>query len=67
MHCLSYNQPILHLVKKHGLEVSKDFGDADARVKLPTPNMFTLGKEAMYHQSRLFQKNVTCFKKMLTV
>lgn len=67
MHCLSYNQPILHLVKKHGLEISRDFGDADARVKLPTPNMFTLGKEAMYHQNRLLQKNVVCFKRMLAV
>ena len=67
MHCLSFNQPILHLVKKHGLGVSNEYGDSDARVVLPPTNAFTIGKEAFYRQHHLLQKNILSFKRMLSV
>lgn len=67
MHCLSYNRPILHLVEKFGLGITKDFGDADARVTLPTMNMFSLGKEAMLRHKNLVQDNLIRFHRMLQV
>jgi len=65
MHCLSYNAPILHLVRKYGLEVSKDHGDADARVTLPLPNIFTLGRESVARQQNTIHHNILSFKKLL--
>lgn len=65
MHCLSYNRPIIHLVEKFGLSISKDNGDADAKVTLPTLNMFSLGKEAMFHHKRMVQDRIVRFHKML--
>lgn len=69
MHCLSYNAPILHLVKKHGLEVSSDHGDADARVTLPASNFLTIGHEALLQQQNILgygiKKNLVSFRRML--
>ena len=67
MHCLSYNRPILHLVKKFGLGISQSQGDADARVTLPTLNMFSLGKEAMLRHKNMVQDHLLRFHKMLQV
>jgi RimJ/RimL family protein N-acetyltransferase len=71
MHCLAYNAPILHLVKKHGLEVSKDHGDADARVTLPECSFLTIGHEALLRQQNTLgysvKKNLVSFRRMLAV
>lgn len=45
MHCISYNRPILKLVEKYGLEISRDHDEADARVVLPSANWVTLQRE----------------------
>lgn len=65
MHCLSYNRPILHLVKKHGLEITKDGTDADARVTLPMPNIFTYGYESVLRQQSLAKQHLLQFKKLI--
>lgn len=67
MHCLARNGAILHLVTKYGLAVSKDHGDADARVTLPLPNIFTISKENIARQQNVLQHNITTFKKLLHV
>lgn len=69
MHCLSHNEPIIHLVKKYGLEVTKDYGDADARVTLPQGNIFTYQHELILKQTSEFanitRKNAQTFRKIL--
>lgn len=71
MHCLSYNAPILHLVKKHGLEVSQDHGDADARVTLPPTTIFSIQREMLLKQqnayTRSLKEHALCFRRMLNV
>jgi RimJ/RimL family protein N-acetyltransferase len=67
MHCLGYNEPIIHLVKKHGLEVTKEYGDADAHVTLPHSNLFSFQHEAMIRQSNYMANNVRTFRKLLAV
>ena len=65
MHCLSHNAPILHLVRKYGLEVHKEYGDADARVTLPLSNIFSWSAEAFLTQQNQLQRNILSFKKMV--
>lgn len=69
MHCLAYNAPILHLVRKHGLDVSSNCGTADARVTLPESNFLTIGHEALIQQQNIFgygiKKNLVSFHRML--
>jgi RimJ/RimL family protein N-acetyltransferase len=65
MHCLSYNAPLLHLVKKYGLEITSQLGDSEAVIKLPSANIFTLGRENLDVQQAILKQNVMSFKKML--
>lgn len=67
MHCLGYNKPIIHLVEKYGLEVTKDHGDADAHVTLPIANLFSLSHEGILRQQHTFQHGMNSFRKMLSV
>lgn len=67
MHCLGYNKPIIHLVEKYGLEITKEYGDADARVTLPNSNIFTIGTECVLRQQHILQHNLRSFKRMLAV
>jgi RimJ/RimL family protein N-acetyltransferase len=50
MHCLSYNAPIKHLVLKHGLAISRDGIESDARVTMPPTNIFSIGHEIALRQ-----------------
>lgn len=67
MHCLGYNKPIIHLVSKYGLEITREYGDADARVTLPTSNIFTFGTECLLRHQNAVQHNIRSFRKMLLV
>lgn len=58
MHCLSYNAPIKHLVRKHGLEVTTEGTEADARVTLPKTNIFSIGHEMFMRQQNLINTNI---------
>ena len=67
MHCLGHNKPIIHLVEKYGLEITKEYGDADARVTLPPINFFTLGREAYLRHQNTLQQNIRSFRRMMPV
>jgi RimJ/RimL family protein N-acetyltransferase len=67
MHCLGYNAPIIHLVEKHGLAITKEMGDADAHVTLPSSNLYSLQHEAMLHQSNYVANNFRTFRKIMTL
>jgi len=71
MHCLSYNAPIKHLVTKHGLAISRDGIESDARVTMPPTNIFSIGHElALRHQNAItstFNHSVQSFRKALAL
>ena len=67
MFCLSYNAPILHVVKKYGLKITESLGNTEAKVALPRANIFTLGRENLAVQQNIFKQNVMSFKRMLQV
>lgn len=58
MHCLSYNAPIKHLVTKHGLEISRDGIESDARVTMPPTNIFSIGHEMVLRQQNAVNKTM---------
>lgn len=58
MHCLSYNAPIKHLVRKHGLEITTEGTEADARVILPRTNIFSIGHEMLMRQQNFININL---------
>ena len=69
MHCLGWNEPIIHLTKKYGLEINRDHGDADAYITLPSADVFTFQHEAILTQSSKlaeFTRNtINTFKSMM--
>jgi RimJ/RimL family protein N-acetyltransferase len=50
MHCLSSNKVMMHIAKKAGMEIHRDYGEADAYLKLQPANPVTLFQEAMEEQ-----------------
>lgn len=58
MHCLSYNAPIKHLVTKHGLAISRDGIESDARVTMPPTNIFSIGHEMVLRQQNAVNMSV---------
>lgn len=50
MHCLSSNQIMMHIAKKAGMEIYRDYGEADAYLKLQPANSATVLREAMEEQ-----------------
>lgn len=50
MHCLSSNQTMMHIAKKAGMEIQRDYGEADAYLKLPPPNPASVLQEAVQEQ-----------------
>jgi RimJ/RimL family protein N-acetyltransferase len=71
MHCLSYNAPIKHLVKKHGLAVSTEGTESDARVTMPPTNIFSIGHEIALRQQNIINTSlnhtIQSFRKVLAV
>jgi RimJ/RimL family protein N-acetyltransferase len=67
MHCLGHNKPIIHLVEKYGLEITKEYGDADARVTLPPINFYTLSKEVALRHRNALHENIRSFRRMMPV
>ena len=37
MQCLSSNQTMMHIAKKAGMEIHREYGEADAYLRLPPP------------------------------
>ncbi len=54
MHCLSSNQVMMHIAKKAGMEIERDYGEADAYLRLPPANPASVLQEAMDEQVASF-------------
>lgn len=54
MHCLSSNQVMMHIAKKAGMEIQRDYGEADAYLRLPPANPGTVLQEAVDEQVATF-------------
>ncbi len=50
MHCLSSNKTMMHIAKKAGMEIQRDYGEADAYLTLLPPNPSTVMQEAVEEQ-----------------
>jgi len=50
MHCLSSNATMIHIAKKAGMEIHRDYGEADAYLKLPPANPASVLQEALDEQ-----------------
>jgi GNAT superfamily N-acetyltransferase len=50
MHCLSSNQIMIHIAKKAGMEIHRDYGEADAYLKLGPADPSSVLQEAMQEQ-----------------
>jgi GNAT superfamily N-acetyltransferase len=51
MHCLSSNQVMMHIAKKAGMEIQRDYGEADAYLRLPPANPASVLQEAVEEQA----------------
>jgi RimJ/RimL family protein N-acetyltransferase len=49
-HCLSSNQALMHIVKKSGFEIRRDYSEADAYLDLLPPDTNTIVQEALEEQ-----------------
>jgi RimJ/RimL family protein N-acetyltransferase len=54
MHCLSSNQTMIHIAKKAGMEIQREYGEADAYLKLTPANPGTMLAEAVEEQFASF-------------
>lgn len=54
MHCLTWNKPINHLCRKHGLTTRDMMGDSEVQIELDPPTWITLNKEVCIKQRNLF-------------
>ncbi|WDZ95628.1 GNAT family N-acetyltransferase [Herbaspirillum sp. WKF16] len=50
MHCLSSNKVMMHIASKAGMEIHRDYGEADAYLKIKPANSATVFQEAMEEQ-----------------
>jgi RimJ/RimL family protein N-acetyltransferase len=50
MQCLSSNQTMMHIAKKAGMEIQREYGEADAYLRLLPPSPGTVLKEAIEEQ-----------------
>lgn len=71
MHCLGHNKPIIHLVKKYGLAITRDHGDADAHVTLPHGDIVSWQHEAVLRQTAtiatITRTGLNTFRRMLSL
>lgn len=54
MHCLSSNKTMMHIAKKAGMEIHRDYGEADAYLKLTPANPRSVLQEAVEEQFATF-------------
>src|SRR5450830_2095589 len=50
MHCLSSNKVMMHIAKKAGMEIHRDYGEADAYLKLLPADPASMLQEALHEQ-----------------
>lgn len=54
MHCLAINQTMMHIARKAGMEIHRDYGEADAYLKLAPANPGSMLREAFEEQFASF-------------
>ncbi|RJG07770.1 GNAT family N-acetyltransferase [Noviherbaspirillum cavernae] len=54
MHCLSSNQTMMHIARKAGMEIHREYGEADAFLKLPPADPRSVLREAVEEQVAAF-------------
>jgi len=50
MQCLSSNKTMMHIAKKAGMRIKREYGEADAYLQLPPPSPSSVMKEALEEQ-----------------
>ena len=50
MQCLSTNRTMMHIAKKAGMEIKREYGEADAYLHLPPPSPRSVMREALDEQ-----------------
>jgi RimJ/RimL family protein N-acetyltransferase len=50
MHCLSSNATMMHIAKKAGMQIQREYGEADAHLRLPPASPGTMLQEALEEQ-----------------
>jgi GNAT superfamily N-acetyltransferase len=58
MHCLSSNKVMMHIAKKAGMAIHRDYGEADAYLKLPPANPASVLQEAVQEQAAMLDYTV---------
>lgn len=58
MHCLATNQTMIHIAKKAGMEIHREYGEADAYLKLLPANPATVLQEAVEEQVATFDYTI---------
>ena len=63
MHCLSWNQTMMHIAKKAGMEIQRDRGEADAYLRLLPANPASMLQEAIEEQVATIDYNLKANKR----
>jgi RimJ/RimL family protein N-acetyltransferase len=50
MQCLSSNRTMMHIAKKAGMRIHREYGEADAHLQLPPPSVSSVLAEALEEQ-----------------
>jgi hypothetical protein len=58
MHCLSSNQTMIHIARKAGMEIHREYGEADAFLKLLPADPRSVLQEAVEEQVASFDYTV---------
>jgi GNAT superfamily N-acetyltransferase len=53
MQCLSSNRTMMHIAKKAGMQIKREYGEADAYLHLPPPSPGSVMREALEEQAAL--------------
>ena len=61
MQCLSSNRTMMHIAKKAGMEIKREYGEADAYLHLPPPSASSVLQEAFEEQVALLDYAVKRF------
>lgn len=58
MHCLASNQTMIHIAKKAGMEIFREYGEADAYLKVLPADAVSVLKEAVQEQVASIDYNI---------
>jgi len=66
MHCLSSNKTMMHIAKKAGMEIHRDYGEADAYLKLLPADPASMLQEALHEQIAVLDYTYKANKRIAT-